>query len=228
MDYILMKCKHVKYVSHTFPSGLTETIPVVKSIRFHAMDGTDFNRLFNRMIYVVITDIIPQMPESEFRDKVESMSGVGTPEPEPPKRRRRVRDPAPVSVIPADEPVIGETPYSPALPASEGRPEDAGTDSNPKATHPSPSAQPVPPVPSNDAPEAGQAALPTNLPTWREYALAWIASYRSDHTKTVIDFATRWTNERSLRNKCGITDIDRQPVFEVYAAAIEEKRAQAT
>lgn len=143
MDYILMKCKHVKYVSHTFPSGLVEIIPVVKSIRFAAMDGTDFNRLFNRMIYVVITDIIPQMEESYFRAKVEDLSGIGAPEPETKRvsrRRRPLTLPAPVSVIPADEPVTAAVPSGPV---SEGRPSDTGIISDPKVTDPQPSAQPA-------------------------------------------------------------------------------------
>jgi hypothetical protein len=228
MDYLLLKVKHVRYVTHKYPSGLEETIPVPKSIRWQALDGTAFNRIFSRMIYVITSEILPEMPEGELREKVEQMAGVQQePAPEATKRRRnRPALPAPISVIPADEPVIGETPYSPALPASDGRPEDAGTDSNPKANRPLPSAQPAsPPVPT--PPEAGQAALPSDLQTWKTWATAWIIDFAGDPEKTDQDLLLRWNKELTLRNKCGVTASDRQPVFELYTKAVEEKRIKA-
>ena len=95
----------------------------------------------------------------------------------------------------------------------------------PMAPSPGPSERPVPPPPAA-APQAGQVALPSNFETWRAWALGWIAADRADPEKSDQDMMIRWNGERGLRNKCGVTDSERQPVFEVYTAAIEEKQKQ--
>lgn len=89
MDYLLMKAKHVRYVTTTLRDGITETIPVPKSIRFAALEQTAFNRIFNRMIFIVITELLPDVPEGVLRDEIEKMSGVTAPEPDKPKATRR-------------------------------------------------------------------------------------------------------------------------------------------
>jgi hypothetical protein len=109
MDYLLLKARHVRYVTTQFKGG-TETIPVVKSIRFAAMDQTEFQRLYNRMIHIVATEILPEMPEGELRAEVERMAGVATPEPQPKRGSRAL--PKPVSVIPPLE--AGDTDVPPA------------------------------------------------------------------------------------------------------------------
>ena len=93
----------------------------------------------------------------------------------------------------------------------------------------SPEVAPSPPPPAQPAPlpaaqVAGQAALPSNSDTWRDWALAWIEADRADAGKTDQDMMVRWNGERKLRNTCGVTDSERQPVFEVYTAAIGEKQ----
>jgi hypothetical protein len=125
MDYLKMKCRHVRYVTNVYGGG-TETIVVPKSIRFAAMDQTAFQRLMNRMIWVVATEILPDVPESTLRDEIERMAGVSAPEPDPPKRQRKPRLPTPVSIIPATEPVsAGDVPNLAGPAAREEPPPDA-------------------------------------------------------------------------------------------------------
>ena len=233
MDWLKIKARHVRYIHNNY-TGETQIVP--KSIRFAALDQVGFDRVFRRMVYVTITEIIPGLDEAALRAEIESMVGIDQsppPDPEPPKRRRRERPklPAPVSIIPAIEPVnAGSNPAGPA--ASEGPPPETQPTpiSNPvqepvtlseAAPSPPPPAQPAPPP---AAPVAGQAALPTNFETWRDWSLAWIAADRADDSRTDQDMMLRWNGERKLRNTCGVTDSERQPVFEVYTAAIEEKQ----
>jgi hypothetical protein len=75
MNYLLLKAKHVRYVTNQHRGGI-ETTPVVKSIRFASMDQTAFNRLFNRMVYIIVSEIIPEMTDDEFRRQIEDMAGV--------------------------------------------------------------------------------------------------------------------------------------------------------
>jgi hypothetical protein len=135
VDYLLLKCKHVRYVTNVLRGG-TEITPIVKSIRFAAMDQTAFDRLFNRALYIVTSEILPEMPESDLREEVEKMSGVSAPEPTLPKRRGRPRLPAKVSIIPAIEPVAaGDVPNQPGPPPSDGPPLKAGaTNSDTEST----------------------------------------------------------------------------------------------
>lgn len=93
MDYLLLKARHVRYVTTQFKGG-TETVPVVKSIRFASMDQTEFQRLYNRMIFIVASEILPEMPESELRSEIELMAGVSIPQPHAAGRLARVPSPA--------------------------------------------------------------------------------------------------------------------------------------
>jgi len=129
VDYLLMKCKHVRYITTELRDGVTETIPVPKSIRFASMDQTAFNRLFQRALYIVTTQIFPYISEGQLRDEIEKMSGVNTPELVKPKRKRgRPPLPKPVSIIPPDEsPKAGDTPAPPpASPAPSNSPAATG------------------------------------------------------------------------------------------------------
>lgn len=75
-DYILMKCKWVRYVTTNFKGG-TDITPVVKSFRPSRMDGTSFNRVFERAMYIITSEILPDVPDGVLRDEIENMSGVG-------------------------------------------------------------------------------------------------------------------------------------------------------
>jgi len=232
MNWLKIKARHVRYL-HDHRNGETQIVP--KSIRFAALDQTGFDRIFRRMVYVTITEIIPGLDEAALRAEIESMVGIDqspSPEPQPPKRRRRSPSlPAPVSIIPAIEPVnAGSNSAGPAA-SEEPPPEVQPTNPDPAPQpvpmdpSPGPSEQPVPPPPAA-VPQAGQVTLPSNFETWRAWALGWIAADRADPEKSDQDLMVRWNHERGLRNKCGVTDQERQPVFEFYTAAIEEKQKQ--
>src|SRR5215469_5223140 len=66
MQYLLKKAKHVRYVANQHKNGV-EVEVIVKSIRFASMDQTAFDRLFNRMTYIVTSEILPDMPDGELR-----------------------------------------------------------------------------------------------------------------------------------------------------------------
>lgn len=216
MDYLLLKARHVRYVTTTFRGGV-DTIPVVKSIRFAAMDQTLFQRLVDRIVYIVTAELIPGMPESQFRAEVEAMAGVSS-DPTPPRERapRKPRAPKPepekVSVIPpADhDPVTGEV-----IEPSAG------------VVPPAPAETPVPSPPAAQEKAAAPAPDPTTVAGWQAFAAAWLAEYRSDPTKTEGAVAARWAGERGLRNRCGVTDTDRAENFATFQAILAEKAAAA-
>jgi hypothetical protein len=245
MDYLLKKCKHVKYIYNKHRGG--EELEVVpKSIRWSALEQDAFNRLFNRMIYVVITNILPDVPEGVIRDEIEKMAGINTPEPEAkptPRRRGRPSNPKPVSIIPPHDPETGEVieipadepvaagdvpnqsgPAAPDEPPLTVQPTNSVPAPEPVTTPTVPSPPPAEPAPPPPAPAAAQAPITKDFTGWRAYALGWLAQYRADPHATDQDVMVRWNAERGLRNECGITSADRQPVSEVYLTIVEEKR----
>jgi hypothetical protein len=238
MDYLLKKAKHVRYITNEHRDGI-EVEVVVKSIRFEAMEQTAFDRLFNRMIYIILSEILPDMPEGQLRDEVEKMSGVTAPEPAAvkPTRQRKPRAkpgelPAPVSIIPADEPVsAGDVPNQSGPAAPDEPPLTVQPNNSVPAPEPvtapavssPPPAEPAPPPP---ALAAAQAPITKDFAGWRAYALGWLAQYRADPHATDQDVMVRWNAERTMRNECGITSEERQPVSEVYLTIVEEKRKQ--
>jgi len=251
MAYLLKKAKHVKYVYNKHREG-EELEVVVKSIRWAQLEQDAFNRIFNRMIYIVVSEILPDMPESELRAEVEKMAGVATPEPEPPKTRRRRAAAKPdhdpetgeviESKIPAAEPVTASLreSTSPAHPAPEGPPPDgAGTVSTiPAADAPQGSADVTPasvpssarPVPHPPAAQvaAGPAPLPKNVGEWHLWCKDWLDAASDDPAVYDIDILKRWKDELPLRNAVGVTTEDRQRLFAYYTAILEAKReAQA-
>jgi hypothetical protein len=235
VKWLLMKCKHVEYVTTKFRHH-EETIPVVKSIRFASMEQTAFNRLFERALYIITTEILPDMPAGELRAEVEKMSGVETPEPTPPKRRGRPPRtkpsmPDPVSIIPDTDPVTaGSVPNFPGQPSpscrhdGEGQPTDPDPApepvTEPMAIDPAPSADPAPSPVAN----AERGPITRDLEGWRTYCLAWLEQYRIDPEKTEQDILIRWQADRKVRNACGVTSVDSQPVYEVYLNLVDEKR----
>lgn len=234
MNYLLKKAKHVKYIANTHRDGV-EVEVIVKSIRFASMEQTAFDRLFNRMIYIVTSEIIPDMPVNELRAEVEKMSGVTAPEPTKPKPRRRPAGSAieKVSVIPpADhDPVTGEVHEPPA----ETFPGDTPMKPAGDAPAPTPAKREETATPQKtEAPPAAPAAVtqvsqatpvvPKTATEWAAYATAWIEAMVKDAGQTDQEMMVMWNGERSLRNACGVTAVERQPVFEVYTAALDHKR----
>lgn len=70
MDWMLMQARHVRYI-HDPRTGRATILP--KSISWASLGQDAFNRLFNRMIYVVITQIVPGLKESDLRREIEAM-----------------------------------------------------------------------------------------------------------------------------------------------------------
>jgi hypothetical protein len=218
MAWLKIKARHVRYI-HDTHSGETQIVP--KSIRFAALDQMGFDRIFKRMVYVTVTEIIPGMDETALRAEIESMVGVDTAPPEvaptkEPKRRGRPpkpRDPIePISIIP-DNTFPGDRPL-PELPNADG-----------PLAHPSASPAPLHSPAAQEAATV-QALHPKTATEWAAYCRTWLAEYEKDPTKTDQDAMLRWNNERALRNDCGVTSDERQPLFVEYGNTIERMRGR--
>lgn len=70
MDFLKIKARHVKIV-HNPGTGHVFLVP--KSISFASVDQSAFNRLFNRMVWVVCNEIVPGLDEGQLRDEIEAM-----------------------------------------------------------------------------------------------------------------------------------------------------------
>jgi hypothetical protein len=90
MNWLKIKSRHVQMI--TDGKGNTAIIP--KSIAFASLDQEGFSRLFNRMIHVTITQIIPGMAEDSLRAEIEKMVGIEA-VPAKPERKPAVRKPPP-------------------------------------------------------------------------------------------------------------------------------------
>jgi hypothetical protein len=73
MDWLKIKSRHVRMI-HDPVKNVTAIVP--KSIAFAALPQAQFNRVFNRMIHVTITDIIPGMDEGVLRAELEKIVGI--------------------------------------------------------------------------------------------------------------------------------------------------------
>ena len=67
-DYCKFKIKHVKAV-HNPVTGNTYLVP--KSMSEASMSAEQFRRYFNRVVHVVLTDIVPGLKESDLRAEIE-------------------------------------------------------------------------------------------------------------------------------------------------------------
>lgn len=239
MSWLKIKARHVRYI-HDTHSGETQIVP--KSIRFAALDQMGFDRIFKRMVYVTVTEIIPGMDENALRAEIENMVGIDTspskvgrslteaqdaaiegaitaailPEPPPVKLKRgrppKSRESAPVSVIPDD-----------TFPGDRPLPESPNADG--PLAHPSASPAPLHSPAAQEAATA-QALHPKTATEWAAYCRAWLTEYENDPTKTDQDAMLRWNNERTLRNDCGVTSDERQPVFVEYGNTIERMQGR--
>lgn len=217
MNYLLKKAKHVRYIANQHRDGVEVEI-IVKSIRFAQMEQTAFDRLFNRMIYIVATEILPDVPEGVIREEIEKMSGVSTPEPEAPKppRQRRTR-----AAAPAPDPVAALPPPSPE-PARAEPPGDLPEASSPPPAAPPPSPPAATEVKTGEAPKS-----PTNVPEWETWTAYWLEQANKDVNVSPEQVLSKWNGERTLRNTCGVTADDRQPFFETMETIVEAKRRKA-
>lgn len=92
-----------------------------------------------------------------------------------------------------------------AVEASEGEP---------KAAEPAPE-----PVKASPEPEARTepAKLPTNVKSYTAWLKDWLANF-----DTAEDINDRWSAEKKLRNACGVTAEDREPLEKMKAARIKD------
>lgn len=69
-DFIKYSTKHVK-LAHNPVTGASFLIP--KSISEASMSGEQFTRYFNRALHIVLTEILPGVPEGELRAQIENI-----------------------------------------------------------------------------------------------------------------------------------------------------------
>lgn len=70
MDFLKIKARHVSYLVDP-KTGEIYIRP--RSISFGSCQQAVFNRILNRMIWAVVTDIVPGLDESLLRDEIEDM-----------------------------------------------------------------------------------------------------------------------------------------------------------
>ncbi len=70
MDWLKLKARHVKYIQDP-KTNQVSIIP--KSIAFASLSQDDFKRVFDRMIFIVCSEVIPGMDESELRAEISAM-----------------------------------------------------------------------------------------------------------------------------------------------------------
>ena len=82
-DYCKFKIKHVE-ARHNPVTGLTYLVP--KSMSEASMSAEQFKRYFNRIVHVVLTDIVPGLKESELRAEIERIVSPNYDRSEVPRR----------------------------------------------------------------------------------------------------------------------------------------------
>jgi hypothetical protein len=222
MDWLKIKARHVRYI-HDHHNGETTIVP--KSIRFAALDQQGFDRVFKRMVFVTVSEIIPGLDEDALRAEIESMVGIdqapGDPAPAKPPRQHRTMAamPDPVSIIPpADEP-----PPASDFPGDRPLPESPV----PMAHQPVPSATPAPSSPAaQNAAAQAPVSTPKNFAEWAPWCRAWMATMEADPEKTDQDAMLRWNGERNIRNDCGVSSHERAPIFAEYSDMLDRMRAR--
>ncbi len=73
MEWLKIKARHVKYLQ----DPRTKMVAIVpKSIAFASLSQDAFKRVFDRMVYITTTEIIPGLKESDLRREIENMVGA--------------------------------------------------------------------------------------------------------------------------------------------------------
>lgn len=70
MDYLKIKARHVRYLIEPRTGEVTM---VPKSIAYASCPQDTFNRLFNRMVWIICTEIVPGMNAADLRREVLAM-----------------------------------------------------------------------------------------------------------------------------------------------------------
>lgn len=111
-------------------------------------------------------------------------------------------------------------------------------DASPAATSPQTTGQaaanteaaPETQAPQADAPSGAaegawpEGKTPANEAEYTAYAHAWIDDVRAEKI-TPADAAKRWKDEKSLRNKCGVTEDQRDPIKSTLDTVIATRKA---
>lgn len=70
MEWLCVRARHYRVIGHPIEGHVWYTR---KSIR---VSRAEMSRLIDRMIHVVVTDLIPDMPEGNLRRDIEAMAGI--------------------------------------------------------------------------------------------------------------------------------------------------------
>ena len=215
MDWLKLKARHVRYI-HNHHTGETQIIP--KSIRFASLSQQAFNRVFNRMIYVTVTEIVPGLDEGALRSEIETMVGI-TP---PASKRRRLT--ATKSQREPDDRKSRERSDATSGSITEGG--DRGRLGRGLAKDPAPCLQAnvgtAPPAGDGNHPQA-DISLPKTATEWVSYASNWLNNAR-DNNVLSTEIMLRWRDEMKLRNDCGVTEKVRDAVFKLYMEILESRQ----
>lgn len=73
MDWLKIKARHVKMIQ----DPRTEVVSIIpKSIAFASLSQDAFKRVFDRMVYVTVAEIIPGLDEGKLRAEISAMVGA--------------------------------------------------------------------------------------------------------------------------------------------------------
>lgn len=75
MDWLLIQARHVRYIYE--PRTKRATV-LPKSISWASLGQDAFNRIFNRMVHIVISQIVPGLKESDLRKEIMTMCAGNT------------------------------------------------------------------------------------------------------------------------------------------------------
>ena len=74
MEWLKIKARHVKLIQDP-RTGQVAIIP--KSIAFASITQDQFKRVFDRMVWVTVNEIVPGLDEGALRAEIETMVGGG-------------------------------------------------------------------------------------------------------------------------------------------------------
>lgn len=203
MAWLLIKARHVRYV-HDLNNNQAVIIP--KSIAWASLDQSAFTRLYNRILYVVTSEIIPGLDEGDLRREIEAMVGIDHTE-TPPRRKRHSSQQATGA-----QPAAANTESAAPQATTKGGNHTARGESD---TVTSNASQPVL--------DPAQAGLPKTGVEYLAYATAWLQEAREQRLSPDY-IMRRWTQELALRLKCKATEAQRDKVFELYTEVLDDLR----
>ena len=73
MDWLKIKARHVKVIQNP---KTNQVVIIPKSIAFASLGQDAFKRVFDRMVYVTVTEVIPGLDEGKLRAEISAMVGA--------------------------------------------------------------------------------------------------------------------------------------------------------